>query len=83
MKKVIKVRANDDFTLDLTFNDGSVRQFDAEPYLDYPAFRSLRDRKSFCDVRIGHGTVQWGEGQDISPDTLYLESVLIGEKVTA
>jgi hypothetical protein len=33
MKKVVAVRANEDFTLDLQFNDGSLRRFDAKPYL--------------------------------------------------
>ena len=32
-KKVVSVRANEDFTLDLQFNDGSLRRFDAKPYL--------------------------------------------------
>ena len=33
MIKVIAVQANDDHTLDLRFNDGSVKRFDVKPYL--------------------------------------------------
>jgi len=83
MRKVIDVTANTDFSLELTFDDGSIRRFDMKPYLDFPAFRSLKDVKRFTDVKVEHGTVTWASGQDISPDTVYLESVKIGEVVTA
>ena len=74
MKKVIAVKANDDFSLDLKFNDNSTRRFDARPYLDYGVFNELKDIGYFKQVKIAHGTVQWPNGQDISPDTLYIES---------
>ncbi|TMA81821.1 MAG: DUF2442 domain-containing protein [Deltaproteobacteria bacterium] len=74
MKKVVAVKANDDFSLDLKFNDNSTRRFDARPYLDFGMFNELKDIKYFKQVRIAYGTVQWPHEQDISPDTLYLES---------
>ena len=77
MKKVIAVTANDDFSLDLKFNDGSAKRFDARPYLDYDAFRELKDPEYFKQVRLAFGTVQWPNEQDISPETLYLESVAV------
>lgn len=75
MIKVIAVTANDDFSLDLKFNDGSVKRFDATPYLDYEAFRELKVLAYFKQVTVAFGTVQWPHEQDISPETLYLESV--------
>ena len=81
MKKVTDAIANDDFTLDVTFNDGSVRRFDMKPYLDYPVFHKLNDITYFRDLNIAFDTVQWREGQDIGPDTIYIESVQIGERV--
>jgi hypothetical protein len=77
MNRVIAVAANDDFSLDLKFNDDSVKRFDAKPYLDYEFFRELKDPNYFKQVRIAFGTVQWPHEQDISPETLYLESVPI------
>lgn len=43
MNKVTAVIANYDFSLDLQFNDGSVKRFDVKPYLDYEVFRELKD----------------------------------------
>jgi hypothetical protein len=77
MNKVMAVRANDDFSLDLKFNDGSVKRFDAKPYLHYEAFRELQDLSYFTQVKVAFGTVQWPHEQDISPDTMYIEGLPI------
>ena len=79
MNKVIAVRANDDFTLDLKFDDGSVKRFDVKPYLGYEVFKELKDLRCFKRVRVAFNTVQWPNEQDISPETLYLESVALAE----
>ena len=79
MKKVVAVKANEDFSLDLKFNDGSVKRFDVKPYLDMGVFKELKDVDYFKQVKIAFGTVQWLHEQDISPETLYLESTPIDE----
>jgi hypothetical protein len=77
MRKVVEAKANDDFSLDLTFDDGSVRRFDVSPYLEFGVFKELKDKNYFKRVRVAFGTVQWPNEQDIGPDTLYLESTVI------
>jgi Protein of unknown function (DUF2442) len=77
MRKVVAVRANDDYSLDLKFDDGSVRRFDVKPYLEYEVFKDLKDKNYFKNVKITFGTVQWPGEQDISPETLYMESVAV------
>lgn len=77
MKKVVNAKANNDFTLDLTFNDGSVRRFDTKPYLDKGIFTELKDLNYFKRFTIAFGTIQWENEQDFAPETLYLESILI------
>ena len=79
MKKVVAVKANEDFSLDLKFNDASVKRFDVKPYLDMGVFKELKDVDYFKQVKIAFGTVQWPHEQDISPETLYLESTPIDE----
>jgi Protein of unknown function (DUF2442) len=74
MKKVVAVKANEDFSLELEFDDNTVRRFDARPYLDFGVFKELKDIGYFKQVRIAYATVQWPHEQDISPDTLYIES---------
>jgi hypothetical protein len=79
MKKVTAVTANNDFSLDLRFDDGSVKRFDARPYLDYEVFRELKDLSYFKQVAIAFGTVHWPHEQDISPETLYIEGVPVSD----
>ena len=79
MTKVVAATANDDFSLDLKFDDSSVRRFDMTPYLEYGIFAELKDIHYFKKVNVAFGTVQWPNEQDISPETLYLESVAINE----
>ena len=82
MIKVIDAKAIEDFTLDLKFSDGKRKLFDANPYLDYEVFKSLKDLNYFKRIKIAFGTVQWTDEQDISPETLYLESEEIRRKET-
>lgn len=76
MIKVTQVKANDDFTLDLKFSDGSVKRFDVKPYLKYGVFVELRDLDYFKKVKLAFGTIQWPNEQDIAPDTLFLEGTV-------
>ena len=73
--KVLKAKPNDDFTLDLIFNNGSEKRFDIRPYLNYELFQNLKDLNYFKDIKIVFGSVQWADEQDISPDTLYFEGI--------
>ena len=73
--RVTSVRPKPDYTLLLTFSNGEVRAFDVKPYLDIGIFRELQDQRAFNSVRPFLGSIQWQNGQDLCPDTLYLESV--------
>jgi hypothetical protein len=75
MNGVIDAKANDDYSLDLKFNDGRLKQFDIKPYLESGVFQELKDMNYFKRVRIAFGTVQWPNEQDISPATLYIDGV--------
>ncbi len=73
--RVVSVTPNPDFTLTLTFADGQVRRFDTKPYLDIGIFQELKDLHVFNSVHSFLGSIQWKNGQDFDPDTLYLDSV--------
>jgi hypothetical protein len=54
--------------------NGEVREFDVKPYLDKGIFRELKELSLFNSVKPVLGSIQWKNGQDFCPDTLYLES---------
>jgi len=73
MRRIRTVTANDDWTLDVAFNDGAERRFDVRPLLEYEAFTGLRNIGLFRSVRNCGYFVEWDNEADLSADTLYLE----------
>lgn len=58
MRNINSIHANDDWTIDVAFDDGAERRFDVKPLLDCEAFEPLRDLKTFKTIRWefgGHG----------------------------
>lgn len=72
---VIDVQPLDNYRLRLIFEGGEVRDFDMTPYLDFGIFQELRDVSYFREAYVEFGSVEWPNGQGLSYDTLYLESV--------
>lgn len=66
-----------DFRLLITFENGEQRVFDVTPYLDKGVFRELRDASVFNGVRVSFDAVEWANGADLCPETLYADSVPI------
>lgn len=73
MRTITAIRANDDWTLDVSFADGAERRFDVKPLLDCEAFKELRDLSLLKTIRNGGYFVEWDNEADLSADTLYVE----------
>jgi len=71
--KVIKVKPEHNYMLNLWFANGEQRRFDMGPYLDFEVFQALKDQKIFCTATIFLGSVTWSNNSDLSYDTLYME----------
>jgi hypothetical protein len=72
--RVKEVYPTDDYMLSLVFTNGEVKKFDAKPYLNIGIFKELNNIALFKTARPNLGSVSWKNGQDLCPDTLYLES---------
>lgn len=68
------VKALSNYMLELSYDD-SIRLFDMNPYLDKPMFEILRESDNFNKVRIAFNTVEWENGADIDPESLYELSI--------
>jgi len=71
--RVINVTPTQDFTLLITFNNGEEKSFDVKPYLEIGIFKELKDVRIFNSVKPFLGSIQWANGLDLCPDTLYLD----------
>ncbi|CAA6821227.1 MAG: Unknown protein [uncultured Sulfurovum sp.] len=76
--QVISVEPKAEHKVLLTFDNQEVRIFDMSPYIDRSSFfKQLEDEEYFKTVRVSLGSIQWKNGQDLSPHTLYSKSKLV------
>ena len=76
--RVTHVKPEQNFSLLLTFTNGEVKRFDVKPYLEIGIFKELQDVSVFNSVKPFLGSIQWSNGVDLCPDTLYMESLPSG-----
>lgn len=72
---VIDIQPLDNHVLRLIFEGGEIRDYDASTLLEFGIFRELKDPSYFERAYVEFGSVEWPNGQGLSHDTLYLESV--------
>ena len=68
------VRPIDDYKLILTFDDDSVKLFDMKPFLEKGIFKELKDETLFKTVKVSFDSIEWLNGADVDPETLYEDS---------
>ncbi len=67
------IRPLENYRLEVLFENGERRLFDATPYLHHGVFVRLQDRTVFDAAQVVAGSVEWPGELDLSYDTLYLE----------
>ena len=76
--QVIGVEPQKEYKVLLTFDNQELRVFDMSPYIDRSNFfKQLEDEEYFKTVRVSLGSIQWKNGQDLSPHMLYTKSKLL------
>lgn len=71
--RVLEVKPNLDFTLEILFANQERRIFDVKPYLEKGIFKELKNKEIFNSVKVENGSISWVGGQDFCPDTLYID----------
>jgi len=78
MVRIKFVEPKENYTLFITFTDGKQGIFDVKPYLTGgTVFREIEDKAVFNGVRVDHGTIEWPNGVDLCPDSVYMETVFV------
>jgi len=82
LESVTHVQVREGFQLELKFNTGETRLFDARPYLDRGIFQQLKDPALFKQAYVAFDTVCWPGNLDIAPETLYDRSRVVEPQST-
>jgi hypothetical protein len=67
---IAKIHPESNWLLSVISEDGRSGKFDIRPYLEFDAFKALRDIKEFTRVSNGGYFVEWDCGADLSADTI-------------
>lgn len=70
------VEAREDYTLLISFADGSKRIYNARPLLDLRIYEKLKHLPFFMCAKAEFGTVVWSDDIDIAPEHLYEQSAI-------
>ncbi|ADH61717.1 Protein of unknown function DUF2442 [Thermoanaerobacter mathranii subsp. mathranii str. A3] len=73
MYKVVSVKATDDYKLIVTFDNGTVKEYDMKPKLNEWPFELLKNKAFFKAVKVdagGYG-VSWNSELDLSEYELW------------
>lgn len=73
----IDVQVQENYRLQILFDNDEIRLFDVKPYLDDPFFAPIANPHVFRTVTTNALTVEWLGEIDICPDELYYNSVPI------
>ena len=80
---VKKVKAQEDYTLLITFSSGEQRIYNARPLLKKSIYAPLKNLSFFLNAKSECGTVVWSDDVDIAPEHLYECSQPIGGTANA
>ena len=74
--RIVSVQAEPNQHLHVTFVDGTtgtvdLRNFLNDPQIQGTVFEPLRDPTVFTQVHVVMGAVQWANGAELAPDTMY------------
>lgn len=69
--RVKNVKPLDNYELEIEFTSNEVKIFDMKPYLNLPIYKDLNNIDSFNKVKVAFNTIQWENGADFDPDSLY------------
>ena len=72
MRKVTHVETKPQFTLAVTFDDGTHGEISIEDRLFGPMFEPLKDPELFAQAQVDEfGAICWPNDADLAPDALY------------
>ena len=77
---VLKVIPKENYHIEIYYENGEVKLFDVNPYIQGDWYGQLKDYPYFCSVHphpITKDTIQWAGGQDIAAHELYEHSKLV------
>ncbi len=65
------VKAHENYTLAVEFDNGEHGILDMRAYLDFGVFQRLKDPEEFSRVKVAFDTVEWEARTNLDPEFVY------------
>ena len=75
--RINRVEALDEFCLKIFYINGEEKIYDMKKFLNYNLYKKLNNIEYFKMVKSVETTVEWPEGEDVDPNELYRNGILI------
>lgn len=72
-----KVEVLENYELKILFDNGEQKIYDMKKSLKENFYKNLLDKNYFSTVKVSGITLEWQNGEDIDPNELYENSVVI------
>lgn len=72
-----KVEVLENYELKILFDNGEQKIYDMKKNLKENFYKNLLDKNYFSTVKVSGITLEWQNGEDIDPNELYENSVVI------
>ncbi len=73
----IEVKALKQYYIYIKFENGEEKIYDMKPNLKYKFYEKLKDISNFKEVFVSGINIEWKTGEDIAPENLYYDSILL------
>ena len=75
---IIEVKALEKYYIYLKFSNGEEKIYNMKETIEkIEYFSKLKNRKYFENVKPRGDTIEWENGEDVAPENLYYDSVLV------
>lgn len=76
--RIAEITPHPNWRLTIVSDDGRIGDFDATPYLEFEAFKSLHTASEFMKISNGGYFIEWDCGADLSADTIEAHWIVTG-----
>lgn len=76
--RIIRAKALEDYKIELLYETGELKIYDMNELINTCGFyKNLKDKNEFKRIEIVGLTIQWENGEDVAPELLYDDSILL------
>ena len=80
---ILEVKALDNYKLYLKFENGEEKIYDMNKLINkYKIYERLKDKEYFKNVKTRRDTIEWENNEDVAPEELYHNSVIVNKDNT-